>query len=218
MSLLLVIGNKNYSSWSLRPWLLLAHFDVAFDERRLALDTDAFHAEIPRWSPSRTVPALHHDGLVVWDSLAICEYASETFLDGRGWPADPRARAQARSAAAEMHSSFAALRAQLPMNCRRTPNAYRWDAEAQRDIDRVQALWRDQRAAHGNGGDFLCGGFGIVDAMFAPVAVRFRGYGVDMDDDARAYVDAVHALPAFARWQAEALAETERVPSTDAYA
>jgi glutathione S-transferase len=161
---------------------------------------------------------LHHDGLVVWDSLAICEYVSEIFLDGRGWPADPHARAQARSAAAEMHSGLAALRAQLPMNCCRTPNAYRWDAEAQRDIDRVQALWRDLRVAYGNGGDFLCGGFGIVDAMFAPVAVRFRGYGVDMDDDARAFVDAIHALPAFARWQAEALAETERVPSTDAYA
>ncbi len=218
MSLLLVIGNKNYSSWSLRPWLLLAHFDIAFEERRLLLDTDAFRAEIPRWSPSRTVPVLHHDGLVVWDSLAICEYVSETFLDGRGWPADPHARAQARSAAAEMHSGFTALRAQLPMNCRRTPNAYRWDAAAQRDIDRVQALWRDLRAAYGNGGDFLCGGFGIVDAMFAPVAVRFRGYGVEMDDDARAFVDAIHALPAFARWQAEALAEAERVPSIDAYA
>jgi glutathione S-transferase len=218
MSLLLIIGNKNYSSWSLRPWLLLAHFGVAFDERRLTLDTDAFYAEIPHWSPSRTVPALHHDGLVVWDSLAICEYVSEAFLDGRGWPADPRLRAQARSAAAEMHAGFAALRAQLPMNCRRTPNAYRWDAEAQRDIDRVQALWRDLRAAHGHGGDFLCGGFGIVDAMFAPVAVRFRGYGVDMDDGARAFVDAIHALPAFARWPTEALAETERVPSIDAYA
>ena len=218
MSLLLIIGNKNYSSWSLRPWLLLAHFDVAFEERRLALDTADFYAEIPRWSPSGRVPALHHDGLVVWDSLAICEYVNETFLDGRGWPTDPRARAQARSAAAEMHSGFAALREQLPMNCRRTPNTYRWDAEAQRDIDRVQALWRGLRAAYGNGGDFLCGGFGIVDAIFAPVAVRFRGYGVEMDADARAFVDATHALPAFARWQAEALAETERVPSTDAYA
>jgi len=228
MSLQLVIGNKNYSSWSLRPWLLLAHFGVAFEERRLALDTPAFHAEIPRWSPSRRVPALHHDGLVVWDSLAICEYVNEEFLEGRGWPAGPRARAQARSAAAEMHSGFEALRAQLPMNCRRTPNAYRWDAEAQRDIDRVQVLWRDLRAAHGDGGPgvadtgpaggFLCGGFGIVDAMFAPVAVRFRGYGVEMDADARAFVDAIHALPAFARWQAEALAETERVAAADAYA
>jgi len=228
MSLQLVIGNKNYSSWSLRPWLLLAHFGIAFEERRLALDTDAFYAEILRWSPSGRVPALHHDGLVVWDSLAICEYVNETLLGGRGWPADPRARAQARSAAAEMHAGFDALRAQLPMNCRRTPNAYRWDAEAQRDIDRVQALWRALRAGRGEGrpdiagthpaGPFLCGDFGIVDAMFAPVAVRFRGYGADMDADARAFVDAIHALPAFARWQAEALAETERVPSADAFA
>lgn len=228
MSLILVIGNKNYSSWSLRPWLLLAHFGIAFEECRLALDTEAFYAEIPRWSPSGRVPALHHDGATVWDSLAICEYVNDTFLDGRGWPVDRRLRALARSAAAEMHAGFAALRAQLPMNCRRTPNAYRWDADAQRDIDRVQALWRDLRAACGEGtgsstgtsqaSPFLCGEFGIVDAMFAPVAVRFRGYGVELDDGARAFVDAMYALPALARWHAEALAETERVPSTDAFA
>lgn len=213
--LTLVIGNKNYSSWSLRPWLLLRHFGVVFKEHGLLLDTPAFHEEIGRWSPNRSVPGLHDDDLVVWDSLAICEYLNERFLDGRGWPADPRARAQARSAAAEMHSGFTALRKQLPMNCRRRPDDYRWNADADRDIARVQALWRELRQAYGVGGPFLCGDFGIVDAMFAPVLVRFAGYGVTLDTSARAYSDAVRALPAFVEWHTAALAETVRLPDTD---
>lgn len=213
--LTLVIGNKNYSSWSLRPWLLLRHFGVAFQEHGLLLDTPSFAEEIGRWSPNRSVPALHDDDLVVWDSLAICEYVNEHFLGGRGWPADPHARAQARSAAAEMHSGFTALRKQMPMNCRRQPDDYRWNADANRDIERVQALWRDLRQAHGSGGPFLCGEFGIVDAMFAPVLVRFAGYGVGLDATAQAYDDAIRALPAFAEWHAAALAETVRLPETD---
>ncbi len=212
---LLVIGNKNYSSWSLRPWLLLRHFGVAFDELRLKLDTPEFFAEIGKWSPTRTVPVLHDDGLVVADSLAICEHANERWLDGRGWPADLRTRARARAAAAEMHSGFRALRTQLPMNCRRRPDGYRWDAQAQADIDRVQQLWRELRDAHAGGGEFLCGGFGIVDAMFAPVAMRFLGYGVPMDDNARRYVDSLLALPALQEWREAAAAEAERIADTD---
>lgn len=212
---LLVIGNKNYSSWSLRPWLLLRHFGVAFEELRLNLDTPEFFAEIGRWSPTRTVPVLHDDGLVVPDSLAICEYVNERWLDGRGWPSDLRARAKARAAAAEMHSGFRALRTQLPMNCRRKPDAYRWDASAQADIDRIQQLWRELRAEFAVQGEFLCGAFGIVDAMFAPVAMRFLGYGVPMDDNARRYVDALVALPALREWRAAADAESERIAETD---
>ena len=212
---LLVIGNKNYSSWSLRPWLLLRHFGVAFEERRLPLDTPEFFAQIGCWSPTRTVPVLHDDGLVVPDSLAICEYANERWLDGRGWPQDLRTRARARAAAAEMHSGFRALRTQLPMNCRRTPDAYRWDAAAQADIDRVQQLWRELREAHAADGDFLCGAFGIVDAMFAPVVMRFLGYGVAMDDNARRYADALLALPAVQEWRVAAAAEIERIEDTD---
>jgi glutathione S-transferase len=212
---LLVIGNKNYSSWSLRPWLLLRHFGVAFEELRLNLDTPEFHAQIGRWSPTRTVPVLHDDGLVVPDSLAICEYANERWLDGRGWPADLRARARARAAAAEMHSGFRALRTQLPMNCRRTPDAYRWDAQAQADMDRIQQLWRELRQAHAADGGFLCGGFGIVDAMFAPVVMRFVGYGVAMDAPAQRYVQAILALPAMREWLAAAAAEEERIADTD---
>ncbi len=212
----LVIGTRNYSSWSLRPWLLLRHFGIPFDEHRLVLDTPAFAAEIGRWSPTRRVPVLHDDDLVVWDSLAICEYANERWLDGRGWPADLRARATARAAAAEMHSGLAALRGQLPMHVRRKPDAYRWDDAAQQDIDRVQQLWRALRAAHGAGGDFLCGEFGIVDAMFAPVAWRFLGYGVPLDAVASRYVEALVALPAMRALRAASEAETEASPGTDA--
>jgi glutathione S-transferase len=212
---LLVIGNKNYSSWSLRPWLLLRHFGVAFDELRLNLDTPEFFAEIGRWSPTRTVPVLHDDGLVVPDSLAICEYANERWLAGRGWPADLRTRAKARAAAAEMHSGFRALRAQLPMNCRRRPDAYRWDLSAQSDIDRILQLWGELRAEFAAEGEFLCGGFGIVDAMFAPVVMRFLGYGVVVDDNARGYMEAMTALPALREWRAAADAEPEYLPATD---
>lgn len=211
----LVIGNKNYSSWSLRPWLLLRHFGVAFEEVRLLLDAADFAAQARRHSPTGKVPALHDGGVHVWDSLAICEYANERWLDGRGWPADRAMRAVARAAAAEMHSGFVALRTQLPMNSRRTPDAYAWDEAAQRDIDRVQALWRQLLAAHGASGDFLCGGFGIVDAMYAPVAIRFDGYGVEVDDTARAYMQALFALPAMREWRSAAVEETESVADTD---
>ena len=215
---LLVIGNKNYSSWSLRPWLLLRQFDVAFEERRLSLDTEAFHDEIGRWSPTGRVPALHDEGLLVWDSLAICEYINERWLDGRGWPADIAARAHARAAAAEMHSGFGALRTQLPMNCRRVPDHYRGDAAAAADIARVQALWRQLRDRYGSEGDFLCGKFGIVDAMFAPVAVRFRGYGVPLDASSARYGEALFALPAMRQWCEAAAAEPEHIAATDAIA
>lgn len=212
----LVIGNRNYSSWSLRPWLLLRQFGVEFDEVVLALDTPEFAAQALRHSPTGKVPALRDGDLVLWDSLAICEYANERWLGGRGWPAELPQRALARAAAAEMHSGFAALRTQLPMNSRRRPDGYRWDAAAQRDIDRVQALWRSLRRGHGTGGDFLFGGFGIVDAMFAPVAIRFDGYGVALDDTAAAYLQALSALPALRQWRQAAEQESARVAATDA--
>ncbi|WP_254574313.1 glutathione S-transferase [Stenotrophomonas acidaminiphila] len=212
----LVIGNRNYSSWSLRPWLLLRQFGVEFDEVVLALDTPEFAAQALRHSPTGKVPALRDGDLVLWDSLAICEYANERWLGGRGWPAELPRRALARAAAAEMHSGFAALRTQLPMNSRRRPDGYRWDAAAQRDIDRVQALWRSLRRGHGAGGDFLFGGFGIVDAMFAPVAIRFDGYGVALDDTAAAYLQALSALPALRQWRQAAGQESARVAAADA--
>lgn len=212
----LVIGNKNYSSWSLRPWLLLRHHGVEFDELRLNLDTDAFFAEIGRHSPTGKVPVLRDGTLTVWDSLAICEYANERWLQGQGWPDDMALRAQARAAAAEMHSGFAALRTQLPMNSRRAPDGYRWDAAAEADIQRIQQLWRGLRQDNRAHGDFLCGRFGIVDAMFAPVAIRFAGYGVALEQTAAAYVETLFALPAMCQWREAAAQETESIAATEA--
>jgi glutathione S-transferase len=208
---LLLIGNKTFSSWSLRPWLLLRHFDVEFDELMLPLDTPEFEQRIAQYSPTRRVPALWLGDECIWDSLAICETANERWLGDRAWPAEPRARAAARSAAAEMHSGFGAMRAQLPMTCRRQPRAPHWDEAAQRDIERVQELWRRLRQAHGDGEGFLCGPFGIVDAMFAPVCLRFRAYGPVLDRNAQRYMDAMLALPAMQRWLREAAAEPETV-------
>lgn len=213
----LVIGNKNYSSWSLRPWLLLRHFGVDFDEQLLLLDTPEFQRDIGRWSPTARVPVLIDGGLTIWDSLAICEYANERWLDGAGWPRDLAVRALARAASAEMHSGFAALRTQLPMNSNRQPDAYRWNAQAQTDIDRIQRLWGELLGRQGSGG-FLFGEFGIADAMFAPVAIRFLGYGVPLDDAARGYVETLQTLPAFAQWRQDAAQEHERIEATEALA
>ena len=214
--LTLIIGNKNYSSWSLRPWLLLRHFDIAFDEIVLPLDTPEFHQRIDQYSPTARVPALHVDDEVIWDSLAICETANERWLSGRAWPSEHTARAAARSAAAEMHSGFAALRSQLPMNCRRQPRAPHWDANADKDIARIQQLWQDLRSRFGGDSGFLCGEFGIVDAMFAPVCVRFRGYGPSLGEHAQAYMQAMFALPAMREWQVAAEAEPARVGADEA--
>ncbi|WP_037412040.1 glutathione S-transferase family protein [Silanimonas lenta] len=206
----LVIGNKNYSSWSLRPWLLMRQFGLPFEERLLPLDTPEFRERIPALSPSGRVPVLHDGGRVIWDSLAICEYVNEVHLGGRGWPADPGRRALARSAAAEMHSGFAALRAQLPMNCRRQPSGRCWDAAAEADIRRVQALWADLRREAGEG-PFLLGDFGIVDAMFAPVVIRFRSYGVPLSATAAAWCETMAALPAMQAWIEAGVREPWRV-------
>jgi glutathione S-transferase len=153
---------------------------------------------------------------VVWDSLAICEYVNERWLDRLGWPDATVARAVARSAVAEMHSGFAALRTQLPMNVRRQPEARHWDDDAQRDIERVMALWRELRTRFGGEGSFLCGRFGIVDAMFAPVCVRFRGYGVRVDETSAAFMDVMFATQGMRDWVASARAETERVGADEA--
>lgn len=212
----LIIGNKTYSSWSLRPWLLMRHFGLEFDEVVLPLDTPEFFARIRDYSPSGRVPALHVGEEWIWDSLAICETVNERWLGGRAWPADPRVRAAARSAACEMHSGFLAMRKQLPMNCKRQPRTPHWDDAAAADIARVQELWAGLRTEHGAGGQFLCGEFSIVDAMFAPVCVRFRGYGPELRPTSREYMQALFALPAMRQWQADADAEPARVGADEA--
>jgi len=202
----LVIGNKNYSSWSLRPWLLLRQHGVDFDEVRLPLDTPEFYAAIGTYSPTGRVPVLRVDDLVVWDSLAILEYSNERWLDGAGWPRHIAARARARSVSAEMHSGFANLRAQCPMDCVKRSTAP-VSAEVLRDIERIGALWRDCRARHGAEGPFLFGQFGIADAMYAPVALRIVSYAIPIGPVERDYVDALLALPALREWLSDADAE-----------
>jgi len=207
----LIIGNKNYSSWSLRAWLVLRHFDVAFEERRLLLDTDAFRHEVGDYSPTRRVPALVHGALTVWDSLAIAEYANETWLDGRGWPRDAEARAVARSVSAEVHSGLQALRDACPMDLTRVAPIGSLPEPAGRDVARVLALWRDCRRRYGADGAFLFGAFGIADAFYAPMATRFRSYALPCGAEERRYIEALYALPAMRQWCAEAARETERI-------
>ena len=211
----LVIGNKNYSSWSLRPWLLMRHHGVAFDEVRLPLDTPEFASDIARWSPSGRVPVMHRGDLVVWDSLAICEYVSETWLEGRGWPADDEARAVARAVSAEMHSGFQALRTALPLNCRRRAAATSIPGEVRSDIERITRIWRECRARYSGDGPWLFGGFSIADAMYAPVVLRFRSYVVPLGDVERRYSDTMLALPALGEWLAAAEAEGMPLPKYD---
>lgn len=212
----LIIGNKNYSSWSLRPWLFMTHHGLDFDEVRLPLDSDTFRNEIGHYSPTGRVPVLHDGELVVWDSLAIMEYLAERHPEARGWPTAIQARAHARAISAEMHAGFADLRNELPMNCRRRSPSHALSASARKDVDRVSAIWRETRERHGDGGDFLFGHFSIADAMYAPVAVRFTSYGVPLDDASRAYVDAIYALPAMRAWLADASAESESLPKYEA--
>ena len=213
----LVIGNRNYSSWSMRPWLLLRHFEVDFQERRLALDTGEFQAGIGALSPSGRVPVLHHGKLVIWDSLAICEYANEALLQGRGWPAEIAARAMGRAACAEMHSGFQDLRGECPMNVRRRlERPLPLSAKAACDAARIAALWRALRAAHGGAGEFLLGDFGIADAYFAPVMFRFLTYGIAVGDVERRWFDAMLALPATRAWTAAARAEPELIEKYEA--
>lgn len=205
----LVIGSKNYSSWSLRPWLLMRRFDIDFDEIKLPLDTPEFYRRIRDYSPSGRVPALIDGDVRIWDSLAIMEYVNERFLDGRGWPADGAARATARAICAEMHSGFGAMRGELPLNCRKRVRDHAMSEAAVGDIARVKSIWRQTRADFGRGGVFLFGDFSIADAMYAPVVLRFVSYGVPLEETDRAYADTILALPPLVDWLREA--ETEQL-------
>ncbi|MGE0870925.1 MAG: glutathione S-transferase family protein [Kofleriaceae bacterium] len=205
MSLILYVGTKRYSSWSLRPYLALAHTGAVFETRTIVLDRDTTKAELAKIGPSGRVPVLHHDGLVIWDSLAICEYAHELYPHAKLWPGDREERARARSIAAEMHAGFAALRRDMPMDLGSSSQGEGHTAEALADVGRITAVWRDQLTR--SKGPFLFGAFSIADAMFAPVATRFRTYGVDLDATARGYVETVFALPAMQNWLRDAEAE-----------
>jgi glutathione S-transferase len=214
MALTLVIGNKAYSSWSLRPWLLLQHGGIAFDEVRIPLYRDDSAAPLARWSPTGKVPVLIDGELSIPESIAIIEYLAERFPDRCGWPRDTAARAIARAASAEMHAGFAALRNEMPFNCRQRRRVALSPAATQ-DVRRVQALWADCRARFGAGGPWLFGAFSPADAMFAPVALRFVTYGVPLDAPARAYVDAVAAHPAVQEWIAAGRTESEVIAGSE---
>lgn len=211
----LVVGNKNYSSWSLRPWLALRMAGVDFEEVRIPLYAPASRAEILRWSPAGKVPVLRHGDVTVWESLAICEYAAEVLAPDAGlWPAERVARAHARTITAEMHAGFGALREAMPMNLRarvRLPLA----PAVRADVERVLALWNDCRERFGAGGPFLLGAFTIADAMYAPVVTRFHSYGVALPPASQAYADAVRALAPMREWAEAGVAETERIAATD---
>ncbi|MHB8472272.1 MAG: glutathione S-transferase family protein [Gammaproteobacteria bacterium] len=208
----LIIGNKNYSSWSLRPWFLLRHTGIDFDEIQISLGGPDARAQILRYSPSGKVPVLKDGAVTVWDSLAIAEYVAEQQPQLQLWPKDVAARATARAVSAEMHSGFGALRENMTQNCRKfLPGKGRAPGVAE-DIARITTLWTECRERFGADGEFLFGQFSIADAMYAPVVLRFRTYAVELDPVCARYAQNILTLPAIEAWVAQASAETEVLP------
>jgi glutathione S-transferase len=209
MTLKLVIGNKNYSSWSMRPWLALRANNIAFEEIFVPLYTDnpADKDRILSFTRSGKVPCLIDGDVTVWDSLSIIEYVAERFPEARLWPADRAARAHARSVSAEMHSGFLPLRNECGMNLHRPIRSVPLSDDAQANVARIDQIWSECRARYGGSGPFLFGAFSAVDAMFAPVVHRFLTYAIDVSPVAKAYMDTMTALPAFAEWTRAGLAE-----------
>jgi glutathione S-transferase len=211
MSIVLYVGERNYSSWSLRPWLVLKWSGLSFEERFVSLDQPGYGegriGAILAVSPSGRVPALQADGLHVWDSLAISEWAAEAAPQAQLWPADARLRAQARAVTAEMHAGFAALRRDLPMNIRRRAGPQDWVAETRRDLERVEEIWTRFRNENRAAGAHLFGARSIADAFFTPVATRLRTYGVTFGPVAQAYCETLLADGAFLEWERRALDE-----------
>lgn len=218
MRLRLVIANKNYSSWSMRPWVLLKQAGIPFEEVQLKFTDEDGVGGVEQWSPTGKVPVLWVDDEPVWDSLAICETLAELFSDRHLWPSDPVARRMARAVSAEMHSGFGDLRKAMPMNIRSShPDKGRTPASL-RDIERVIAIWETCRRRFGAGGELLFGAFSCADAMFAPVVMRFQTYRVILPPHAQHYADALRSLPSVQEWCAGALAEKEFVPADEPYA
>jgi glutathione S-transferase len=208
MSLTLIIGNKNYSSWSLRPWIALKVKGIPFDETVIPLYLPGSREEILKYSPAGKVPVLIDGDEHVWESLAILEHLAERFPDKHLWPADARARSHARAVATEMHAGFMALRRDCTMNMWLPPKPRPQSDEVMADVARIEALWGDCRARYGQGGPFLFGDFTAADAMYAPVVARFRNYGIPVGDTTRTYMTAMMALPAWREWYDAAMKET----------
>jgi len=211
----LVIGNKNYSSWSLRPWMALSMAGIPFRETVIPLDTPETAALISEHSAAGRVPVLHHGRQTVWESLAIMEYLAELFPEKHLWPKPVSARAVARSISNEMHAGFSPLRNACPMNIRRPRKPVPMTEAVHRDIARIEHIWRGCRAKFGKGGKFLFGRFSIADAMYTPVVSRFETYAVPVAAETRAYMDEVLNTPAFRSWKEAALQESWIVPSDE---
>lgn len=208
MSFTLILGNKNYSSWSLRPWIAMTVAGIPFAEKVIPLYEPGSREEILQYSPAGKVPVLIDGNQRIWESLAILEHLADRFPDAQFWPADAVARSHARAVACEMHAGFAALRRACPMNMWLPPKARPQSDEVLADVDRIDALWRDCRTRFGADGPFLFGGFGAADAMYAPVVSRFHSYGITVSDSAHEYMQAVMALPAWEKWRAAAMRES----------
>jgi glutathione S-transferase len=212
MRMRLIIGNKNYSSWSLRPWLAMKSAAIAFEETLISLEAPDFKARVTAVSPAGRVPVLIDGEVLVWESLAILEYLADKFPVAGLWPAEAGARAFARAISSEMHAGFVPLRRHLPMNMWRPVKPRLLDDAVKTDVARIDAIWNACRADFGGGGAFLFGRFGAADAMYAPVVSRFHTYAVEVSDTARAYMRAVMALPAFIEWRDAARRETWVLP------
>lgn len=207
----LLIANKNYSSWSFRPWLLLKKLGIPFEETLVMLKSEDFGKQVQQFSPAGKVPVLVDGDVAVWDSLAIMEYVAEEYP--AAWPKDREARALARSICAEMHSGFMAIRSQLPMNCRAEGRQVAIDEGCQKDIERIQAIWTECRLRYGQSGPWLFGEFSIADAMFAPVVFRFHSYGITCHGEAGVYLNTVLEDEAVNAWRHAAMEEKATIMS-----
>lgn len=214
----LVIGNKNYSSWSLRPWLLMRVLELPFEEVLVPLYGPDSKSALRLHSPTGKVPTLHDGEVVVWDSLAIVEYLAEQYPGVAVWPADAEVRALARCVVAEMHSGFAALRTHMPMNCRGSHPGKGLNEAVLADIARITELWLDCRTRFAGEGPFLFGPFSAADAFYAPVVSRFLTYGVSLPAICQAYVEVVRTLPAMVEWYEAGIQETMRIAASEPYA
>jgi glutathione S-transferase len=212
---LLIIGNKNYSSWSLRPYMALSMAGIAFDEKLERFGDPRFAKAVKAYGAAGRVPILQHNGLTVWDSLAIIEYAADTWPDKNIWPKNAKARAMARTLSAEMHSGFQALRNVCPMNLRRPPKAIQLSDDVYANVARIEKIWREARASYGKGGPFLFGKFSGADAMFTPVATRFRTFAIPVKPDTQKYMDAIFATSAFQQWYADSVKEKWVYPADE---
>lgn len=211
----LIIGNKNYSSWSLRPWLLMSEAGIDFEEHRIVLDTPTTQQEIATFSPAGRVPILQLDDMTVWDSLAICETVAERWPEKNLWPVDADERAHARAISAEMHSGFEVLRDCMPMNCRAMGRIVPIPDELGADIDRVIAIWSECHQRYGDRGGWLFGDFSVADAMYAPVVLRLRTYGINLPQSAGYYPHRLLESKAMQDWLAAAECEVEVIEADE---